>query len=56
MTKNLSKADYYKSRNIYLPKPVSKLAPQPPVRTHLIEPLPTLAVEIKRHLENRKNL
>jgi len=44
MTKNLSKADYYKSRNIAIPKPLHKLAPQPPIRLHLLEPMPSLAI------------
>lgn len=44
LTKNLSKSDYYKSRNIVMPKPPQRLAPQPPVRLHLLEPLPTLVI------------
>lgn len=54
-TRKLSKADYYKSRNIMIPKPLQKIVPQPSIHRHLIEPMTIGVVKIKRHIETKTN-
>lgn len=54
MISHLSKDHYLKSKNIPTLAPLSPLDPEPPVRTHLLEPFPTISTELEKLLSTRK--
>lgn len=48
---NLSKADYYKSRNIVVPKIQHPIQPQAPIKSHFIPSLPSISIQVQQYHE-----
>lgn len=50
MIKQYSKNEYYRSKNLPLPKACHRLPIQPPVRVYLIDPIPSIVSDVKKCL------
>lgn len=52
-TQHLSRAEYYNSRNINIPRCQNRILPQPSPQTHFNSPLPNFSIQVQQYNATR---